>query len=286
MIVRIKSKSPTMKKILILIAIAISGIAIVLAVDPGRFAFDYVDVGGEKLRMLITGNGSPTVVFEAGGSGARGGSLESWERVQPAVSRFACTVTYDRAGIGFSTPGPAPRDARQIARELHTALLKAHAPPPYVLVGHSFGGPLNRVFAGLYPGEVVGMVLVDPTQEEFMDWNQARHPNQNPRRDQEWLEIQASLTQAHESRVPPGIPVLLITAMGPRVFPSFVTEEQKKEFKTFKPMWLKFHQEWLDKLPNAQHIITDNSGHGVPFEEPELVIHAIRQVVEQVRSRK
>src|SRR5215468_5122692 len=118
-----------MKKTLPLLAIIISVIAVVLAVDPGRFAFDHVDVGGHQLRMLIRGRGSPTVVFETGGSGDSGGPLEAWERVQPAVSKFTRTVTYDRAGIGFSPPGPKPRDARQIARELHIALQNAHAPP-------------------------------------------------------------------------------------------------------------------------------------------------------------
>jgi len=236
--------------------------------------------------MLICGRGSPTVVFETGGSGASGGPVEAWERVQPAVSKFTRTVTYDRAGIGFSPPGPKPRDARQIARELHIALHNAHVPPPYVLVGHSLGGPLIRVFAGLFPEEVSGMVLVDPTQEEFIAWKQTRESNRYERQDDEWKDIQASLTEAHESRVPTNIPVILITAMGPRVLPSFVTEKQKQELKTSRPAWLKFHQEWLEKVPNARHIVTQNSGHGVPFEEPELVVNAIRQTIEQAMGHR
>lgn len=270
-----------MKKTLTTMAIIVSGIAIVLAMDLGRFAFDYVDVGGHKLRMLISGHGSPVVVFEAGGTGATGGPVEAWERVQPAVSKFTRTVAYDRAGIGLSAPGPKPRDARQIASELHTALANAHVAPPYILVGHSFGGPLLRVFAGMYPGEICGMVLADPTQEEFIFWNQARDPKSNQMDGEEWKDVQASLTEAQESHVPPNVPVVLITGMKVPVFPSFVTEKQKTEFKTIKPMWLKFHNEWVEKLPNAQHIITENSGHGVPFEEPELIINTIQKMVEQ-----
>ncbi len=272
-----------MKKLLITLALVLSGIAILLAMDLGRFVFKNVDAGGHQLRMLITGHGSPAVVFETGGSPGAWGPLEAWERVQPGVSKFTTTVAYDRAGIGRSAPGPKPRDARQVARELHTALQNAGIAPPYVLVGHSFGGPLNRVFAGLYPREVVGMVLLDPTQEEFMLWNQARNTNQPVRHDAEWIEMQASLAQAHESRVPQGIPVTLITAMGPKVLPSFVTEEQKHEMSIFRPMWLKFHQDWVDKLPHAQHIITEESGHSIPFEAPELAINSIRQVVDQTR---
>jgi pimeloyl-ACP methyl ester carboxylesterase len=273
-----------MKKTLTLLATVTSGLAIVLAVDPGRFAFDYVDVDGHQLRLLIAGHGGPAVVFEAGGFAAAGGPLESWERVQPAVSRFTSTVSYDRAGIGRSPPGPKPRDARQVARELHTALGNAHVPPPYVLVGHSFGGPLNRVFADMYPDEIAGMVLLDPTQEEFVDWNLARDPTKPKRQDEEWKEIQASLVEAHESHVPPGIPVVLITAMGPRVLPDFVTEKDRQELKTIRPVWLKLHQEWIDKISTGRHLITENSGHGIPFEEPELVVRTIREVVEKARS--
>jgi pimeloyl-ACP methyl ester carboxylesterase len=195
-------------------------------------------------------------------------------------------VSYDRAGIGESAPGPKPRDARQIARELHAALHEAHVPPPYVLVGHSFGGPLNRVFAGMYPDEVVGMVLVDPPTEEFIEWNLARRTDQPPRQDDEWKDIQASLTEAHQSAVPAGIPVALITAMGPRVLPDFINEEDRRELKITRPVWLKFHREWLKKIPNSRHIITENSSHGVPFEEPELVIKTIREVVDEARTHR
>jgi pimeloyl-ACP methyl ester carboxylesterase len=274
-----------MKKILMLLAMVTTGMAIVLAVDPRRFAFHYINVDGHELRFLISGHGSPTVVFEAGGTGASGGPLEFWERVQPAVSHFARTVTYDRAGSGMSEPGPKPRDARQIARELHAALQKAGIAPPYVLVGHSFGGPLNRVFAGLYPDEVAGMILIDPTQEEFIEWNQARAGHDETRQDDEWKDIQASLAEAHESRVPKGVPVVVITAMGPRVLPSFVTEKQREEMKLTRPMWLKFHEEWVEKIPGGRHIITENSGHGVPFEEPGLVINEIRRVVGPAESK-
>jgi pimeloyl-ACP methyl ester carboxylesterase len=273
-----------MKRILVAFAAVLSCVAVVLALDLGRLRFRMVDVGGHALRMLIAGRGSPTVVFEAGGSGAAGGPLEAWQWVQPPVSQFATTVAYDRAGIGRSTPGPKPRDARQIARELHTALHNASLSPPYILVGHSFGGPLNRVFADLYPAEVGGLILVDPTQEEFINWNQARDPNRAERQDEEWKEIQASLTQARQSRVPEGIPVILITAMGPRVFPKSMTEKQKEEFRAMKQMWLKFHNDWLNSLSNGEHVVTEKSGHGVPFEEPDLVVRAIRQVVEKTRG--
>ncbi len=270
-----------MKKFLITLATLVSGLAIFLGLDPGHYAFKYIDVGGHQVRMYIAGHGGPAVVFEAGGSPADGGPLEAWERVQPAVSRFTTTVAYDRAGIGLSAPGPKPRDARQVARELHAALQNARVAPPYILVGHSFGGPLIRVFAGIYPKEVGGMVLIDPTQEEFIYWNQARETNRVERQDEEWKDMKASLDEAHESQVPKGIPIVLITAMGPAVIPSFVTEQQKEDMKFYRSFWLKFHNEWLEKVPDGQHIITENSGHMVPFYEPELIVRVSRQMIEK-----
>ncbi|HEX4122555.1 MAG TPA: alpha/beta hydrolase [Verrucomicrobiae bacterium] len=277
-----------MKKSPALLASIVSGIAIFLATDPGRSAFTYVDAGGHELRMLISGSGHPAVVFETGGTPADGGALEGWDRVQPRVSKFATTVSYDRAGIVWSEPGPKPRDARQVARELHTALGNAHVAPPYILVGHSFGGPLNRVFAGMYPGEVVGMVLLDPTQEEFMDWyhdwSQTHDREHDPHVNPEWKDYQPSLVEAHESRVPEGIPVVLVTAMGPRVLPAFMPEKEREEMKLVRPAWLKFHQEWVEKLPKGRHIITEKSGHGIPFEEPDLVIKTIREVFDAAQT--
>lgn len=271
-----------MKKSLSLLASFMTVAAIVLAVDPGRFAFADVDAGGHSLRMLISGHGSPAVVFETGGSPGSGGPLESWERVQPAVSRFTTTVSYDRAGIGWSAPGPKPRDARQVARELHTALHNAHVSPPYVLAGHSFGGVMIRVFADMYPDEVGGMVLVDPTQEEFIAWSQARDPEPE-RQDEEWKDIKASLSEARESRVPQKIPVVLITGMKLEMPPD-ATEKQIEKMKANKSAWLKFHEQWLETIPGSRHIVTESSGHFVPFEEPQLVVNAIQQVVDKVRN--
>ena len=251
-----------MKKFLVLLASLTSGVALVLAMDLPRFAFQWVDAGGHPLRMYICGSGNPTVVFESGGAPAGGAPLEMWEDVQPAVSKFTRTVSYDRAGSGLSAPGPKPRDARQAARDLHTALQNAHLPPPYLLVGHSFGGPLNRVFAAMYPDDVCGMVLVDPTQEEAIWWDRAHDTNYVQRFDAEGKDVEASLNEAHESRIPENIPVVLITAMGPRPFPNIMTEKDKRYFVELRKIWLQSHTDWVAKLPKGRHVITEDSSHG------------------------
>src|SRR5262249_33498570 len=89
-----------------------------------------------------------------------------WALVQPEVARFARACAYDRAGDAWSDPGPVPRTMRQESYELHTLLARAGMAPPYVLVGHSYGGLLVPAYAERYPDEVAGMVLVDPTHED------------------------------------------------------------------------------------------------------------------------
>jgi pimeloyl-ACP methyl ester carboxylesterase len=274
-----------MNKLLATIATVLSGVAIFLA-SRGQ-TFSRVDAGGPTVRMLIAGRGNSTVVFESGA----GAPLETWLRIQPEVSRFSKTISYDRAGNGLSEKGPVPRDGRRIATELHTALQNAHATPPFVLVGHSLGGPYIRVFAGLYPDEVAGLILVDPTQEEMIAWAKARDPKPSGGHEfRPYDEVDcapATFAQAQENPIPANVPVFLITGMGPRLIPGFVTkelrEEVQKDQKIFYPAKLKFHKDWVDKIPGGRLVVTENSGHGIPFEEPELVIKTIRNAVERTR---
>jgi pimeloyl-ACP methyl ester carboxylesterase len=125
---------------------------------PGQL----VNAGGFRLNVYCTGLGSPTVVLDAG----LADSLDSWHRVQPEIARFTRVCSYDRAGYGYSDPGPMPRTSERIASELHQALRSAGEKPPYLLVGHSFGGFNVRVFNGKYSDEVFGLILVDATQED------------------------------------------------------------------------------------------------------------------------
>jgi len=122
------------------------------------------DIGGHRLHLVCQGEGSPTVVLEAG----LGGSSLDWILVQSRLATSTRVCAYDRAGMGWSEAGPGPRTPERIAEELHTLLSIAGISPPYLMVAHSLGAKNIRMFDLRHPGEVVGMVLVDG-RSEFMD---------------------------------------------------------------------------------------------------------------------
>lgn len=137
--------------------------------------------GGRRLNLYCTGSGMPTVVLEAG----HGDGLTTWARIQPAISRRTRVCSYDRAGFGFSDPPHKPGTIQQAVDDLHALLSKAHARPPFVMVGHSMGGMIVRLYAAEHLDDVSGLVLVDPTNEHqaegynrvdgrtYADWDRA-----------------------------------------------------------------------------------------------------------------
>ncbi len=127
---------------------------------PGRL----VDIGGFRLHLYCTGSGSPAVIMDS----ALGGSSVSWLLVQPDIAQLTRVCSYDRGGFGWSDAAPKPRTAGRIADELRVLLDRAGILPPFVLVGHSFGGLVMRIFAARHRSDVAGMVLVDPAHPE--DW--------------------------------------------------------------------------------------------------------------------
>jgi pimeloyl-ACP methyl ester carboxylesterase len=150
-----------------LLALAVIGaIYQAIATEIDRRAYpapgEMVDVGTHRLHINCSGRGSPTVVLESG----NGGMSAHWTNVQQEAARTTRVCAYDRAGLGWSEPGPEPRDARQVSGELQTLLANAGIEGPYVLVGHSYGGLYARMYADRYPGEVAGVVLVDSSHPE------------------------------------------------------------------------------------------------------------------------
>jgi pimeloyl-ACP methyl ester carboxylesterase len=274
------------------------------------------DVGGYKMHIDCTGEGTPTVVLESG----LGDSYVSWRTVQPQIAKLTRVCSYDRAGIGYSDSSSPPRTSRVMAEELHALLHVAGIAPPYVLVGHSMGGFNVRLYTNLYRNEVAGMVLVD-----------ASHPEQDDRFPRELKDMEGSwLREAEflEYTMPFGVPRLLglcdddpVQRAAECNFHS--AREGVAELKTFsesaaqtaatgtlddiplvvlshdpdkasadippdlaKPTneaWDKMQEELAHLSTRGTRVIAKNSSHYIQTDRPDVVLDAVRTVVEQAR---
>jgi pimeloyl-ACP methyl ester carboxylesterase len=256
-----------------------------------------IDAGGLKLRVQIEGQareGQPTVVFLSG----LGEGVEAWKPVQPAVAQFARTVSYDRAGLGQSELEEVRPTFQRVAAQLHTLLQNAGIKPPYVLVGHSIGGPHIRMFAGLYPGDVAGLVFVDPTDftqtraDQLAIWTELGSGEaglnafeksiwgplaQAPpavRAEAEVAEQMAKSGWEEFRSLPalPNIPMVVLMAAKhdniPREMKMVIGRQRMEHF-------MKLGSEVSD----GALVITARSDHGIQFSEPELVTWAIKRVL-------
>lgn len=243
----------------------------------------YVDIGGYRLYARCMGQGSPTVVFEAG----LGDDLSRWNQVQPAVSQFTQACTYDRANVAPSDNRPLSIkvSARQIAAELHQLLAKAQLPGPYILVGHSLGGLFMQMFACQYPQEVEGMVLVDST-----------HPEQATR-------LAAALGPVFTSEASQGFPVEGITyedvlAMQAQVnsarssFPqvpllvlvrSRYTSSANWTATQYRQAWMNLQTDLAKRSSRGRLIVVPNSGHLIQDDRPDLVTAALHEILMEIR---
>jgi pimeloyl-ACP methyl ester carboxylesterase len=263
-----------MNKVLFLLATLVSGGSFWIAGRAAHDLPDRVDVDGRLLRTRVAGAGAPAVVFEIG----IGGPLEEWELVAPEVARFTKVFVYDRIG---AIEKKTTLSGQDVARELHAALQKSGVQPPYVLVGQSLGGMYNRIFASMYPDEIVGIVLLDPTQEEFLDWMQVHHPDKGMSKDMirdfaTAAGIRNTLFELKTATTLPNVPVTVVTAT------KFIDDPLRIEAL---PIWTAAHDKWVKALPQGRHVLAPNSGHGIQVEAPELVVELIRQTVDQARVK-
>jgi pimeloyl-ACP methyl ester carboxylesterase len=263
-----------------------------------------VDIGGgRKIYLECRGTGSPTVVLISGTRGAHddwtdlidpknpnGAPKPHDSAVFPKLSKFTRVCAYDRPGTVLngdtqtkSTPVQQPTTAQQGVADLHAVLVASREQVPYVVVGHSWGGLIARLFASTYPDEVAGLVLVD-SASEFL--KSSLTPAQWTR----YIEATKKLIEPDGLEAPDHARTLALlhSSPGVRQIPVIVlTSDKRFEFGAGgAETWLAWltAQNRLAKLLNAKHVSDTNSGHAIQMEQPQLVIDAIQQVVDAVRS--
>ena len=287
-----------------------------------------IDIGGFRLHFNCAGQGTPTVVTDAGG----GAPAISWGLVPSEIAKFTRVFTYDRAGFGWSEPNlKAPRSSQQSVDELHKLLTKAKIEPPYILVGHSLGGANMRLYASQHPEDVVGLVLVDSVHEdqitpeqwknigkEFWFYQALRIASRiglvrligeanllpilkNLKKDlqkyplvvqavfdtfkshcyrphywatlsSERANIRKSFEQLREVTSLNNLP-LIILSQGSKA--PEVSDERVQR-------WAELQSDLTRISLDSKRIVAEKSGHLIPFDQPELVVDAVKQLVEKV----
>ena len=268
-------------------------------------------VNGRQMHLLCKGQGSPAVILE---SGILSTSL-GWTSVIEDIASFARVCAYDRAGYAWSEAGPEPRTISNITRELRDLLRTTHVDPPYVLVGHSFGGLVVQLYASRFPNEVAGMVLVD-----------SAHPDLARRSGH--LERTGGVASRLKLLAPLGIARLMIdTPSGnPESRPYSVRAMEKEVLATTrsfravasemeglpeslsqtaenrprlgrKPLvvltegqrrmefWHAMQEQFTELSDSSEWQVVNGAGHFIHQDEPDIVVDAVRRVVESARGQ-
>jgi pimeloyl-ACP methyl ester carboxylesterase len=296
--------------------------AIMTAGDAKRYPppGQLVDVGGHRLHLHCVGEGSPTVVLDAG----LGAFSLDWGAVQPEIATSTRVCAYDRAGLGWSEPGPLPRSPQQFADELHVLLTNADVEGPYVLAVHSISGKTARLFASQHPNDVAGMVFVDARHEsvdEHVTPEQLAAEDAQQRRFQRmigwmakfglvrllWSPVWPRALPGSENLSPETRTAIGVLQARPRQIESALAEGRGRMDSNTQleaaaplghiPLIVLTSAQSIDHLPfwnEAQQIMTGlssnsrmivaSSGHAVHFEQPALVVESIRQVVDAART--
>lgn len=284
---------------------------------PGKM----VDIGGRKIQIDCRGMGKPTVVLESGLGTS--GSLD-WSFVQNQIAKTTRTCAYSRAGIMWSDPHDAPDVAKAIAEDLHTTLANAGETGPFVMVGHSLGGPYNMTYTKYYGAEVAGLVFIDSSHPDQLSGfesivakyqSTSSHPKKvRPshklltRFDQlqsvfstvfayavtseaasqkESEALVQTLAEAGTIRQLDNRPTIVLTAGI-----SLSTEEQAtigitpEEYEQHRIAWRLLQADMATWSSNSQHLIVPDAGHHIHIDRPDVVIAAVRSAVSKVRKQQ
>lgn len=272
----------------------------------------FVDIGDCSLHVVVSRafKHGPTIILEAG----NGLTSNAWMQVQPKIAEFANCISYDRVGFGWSTSKTNVYTPINDIKNLYALVNKLELPAPYILVGHSYGGMLNRLYAAHYPEQIVGIVLVDAYHEEQLKIIPL--PSSTMMNIFKIMSI-IGLFRLFVQKLFP-LPASLPTQMRNRIYAEISTYRWIKTTKTIfshaneitnqfhnlpvfsKPMIvisagihngleLKFKEKIAElqkdlvmKSKNGEQIIAEKSGHNIPFTQPEIIIKAVYELVHRI----
>ena len=275
-------------------SIAGTGIWLIIAASVGQAqTHTLVDVGGHRLDYVIEGTGGPAVVFETG----LADSLDTWLPLERSVAEYTTALAYSRAGFGRSESDGADHSVRHAVADLHELLHRSAIRLPVVLVARSYGSLIARLYVSSYPSDVAGLVLVDGTHEQqvrrfgqldstypaafrayFDSVLRQLPPGPQAAEIRETVRIQAA--GALEGLRPlPDIPLAVITSMQSDEHAPYVNGTARGH-----EVWRALHDEWFRRSRNGIHLVTTRSGHGIQDDEPDLVLQAIRFVIDRLRA--
>ncbi len=268
------------------------------------FSDQMISIGSHRLQIRMEGEGTPTVVIEAGITD----QMENWGPLQQRIAQVTRIVTYNRAGYGQSEPGPLPRHCGREAEELKALLNAASVPGPYVVVGHSLGGLNAQVFAAKYPEDVVGIVLLDPPPLSFIRGEQ--YITLQAMADQmtaEWQAIaDAGAESANAERKARAVFFKMIASEHREMFGEsarLVSEissfgdtpllvmAAKKPNPVFEDLAQEYQEYWIEQSRSLSHksskgkfVLAEESTHHLYKDVPDLVVEGILSVVYQARG--
>jgi len=270
-----------------------------------------IDIGGRRMNIFCSGQGSPAVIFESGPSMPG----FDWALVQPEIAAFTQACWYDRAGLGWSDAGPYPSASESAARDLHALLGSASIEPPYILVGHAGGGYDARVYRAMYTSEVAGMVLVDASQEDTAHASMPRFvrlwaagaldlaarfgllrllaPTPDPAPPQfsreQWAEIwtlrwepKAVLAAARDDV---SVSAAQVRAMGTFGDLPLIVLTAGQRSGVDQDLWNELQAELAWRSARGRQVIVPNTGHMIPEQAPEAVTEAVYEIFSEIRTR-
>jgi pimeloyl-ACP methyl ester carboxylesterase len=260
---------------------------------PSALIDTLVSVGGNRLHFNIIEGGSPAILLESGG----GMDLTQWVGLPARLARETGSrvISYSRAGFGKSDLPDIPHDMRMEAHWLWDALGRLGLDQDLVLVGHSFGGWMVRLEASEFADSIRGIVFIDPFSAEFVDQLGVAYLDDHPLTGKipfdtsdpsRLTKLQRALVRMvgdglgpkmeimRTTVVPEGIPVVIMTSGRP----TFAVEEEQQA-------WRWAHERMAASIPGAVLIVAEESSHMIPWSQPDLVVEAVKRVLNDIRGR-